>query len=436
MPKKELLEIIQDLNFWFKQQEGGIPREELNLALRLASDKRMALIIAGVRRAGKTFLARQLILQELKQIKPEQTLWINFEDPSLEPFLNVTSMQEIYQSYRYFINKEQFAYIVLDEIQNVLGWEKWVRIMMEKGENVKFIITGSSSKIFKSQIAEVLSGRTITFNLLPLSFRDFLKFKNYIFKRQETFSSLNSLLYEYLEYGSFPLVVLSQEKNYYLKELFDDIILKDIILKHKLRETEVKKLAVVILNNFASFISVKRLQSLMQSIAQTKISPTSINNYLYYFEEAFLFLFVPIFSYKIVEQSQYPRKVYSVDTGLVNAISLKLSQNLGRLYENVVAVSLWRRVGKENLFYWKNAAGREVDFVVKEGLKVKQLIQVCYSLSDKKTKEREIRSLLEAIEDFKLKEGTIITENYEDEKKIEGKKIRFIPLWKWLLQNK
>ncbi|MBI4980327.1 ATP-binding protein [Candidatus Woesearchaeota archaeon] len=432
---KELLDKIQELNFWYKEQDTGLGREELKKIMKFTEDKGMALVIAGVRRAGKTFLAKQILTEKLKEIKPEQTLIINFEDPSLGPFLNVESLQELYQTYRYFVNKEEVAYVVLDEVHNVPNWEKWVRIMMEKNEKIKFIITGSSSKIYKDKISTVLSGRTVVFSLFSLSFRNFLSFKKHHFKTYESYASVVNLLHEYLEYGGFPLIVLAQEevKKEYLKQLFEDILVKDIIAKYKLRELEIKKLAVILINNFSSLISVGKLEKLMQEIAKTKMSPTSINNYLYYFEEAFLFFFVPIFSYKIKEQMQYPRKAYCIDSGLINALSLKFSENIGKLYENTVALDIFRKYGKDNLFYWKDSSGREVDFIVKEGLEIKQLIQVCYDLSKTETKEREIRSLLAAMEEFKLEEGMVITENYEAEEEVKGKKIKFIPLWKWLL---
>lgn len=436
MLKKELLDIVEIFNFWYKKQETGIEREELENVLKFAEDKKIALVIAGVRRAGKTFLSRQILEQALEKIKENQTLFVNFEDPSLEPYLNVESLQELYETYRYFLNKEDFAMIVFDEIHNVPKWEKWIRISMEKGENVKFIITGSSSKVSKGEMARVLTGRTINFFLLPLSFRDFLRFKGHKLKKYESYSSLSMLLNEYLEYGGFPSVVLAEkEKNTYLKSLFDDIVVKDIIIKYRLRELDIKKLAVLLANNFSSLVSVRKLRNLMQTIAKVKISPTSINKHLYYFEDSFLFFFLPIFSYKIKEVLQYPRKVYCVDTGLVNAVSLRFSENIGKVYENAVAIELVRRYGKENLFYWKSQK-EEVDFVIKEAMDVTQLIQVCYHFEELATKKRETIALIKASEELKCNNLIVITEDYEREEKIEHNKIKFVPLWKWLLYGK
>jgi len=215
---KELLDIISELNFWHKDQDAGIEREELNEILKIMDMPKIAVIILGVRRAGKTYLTRQILREKIKKIKKEQTLYVNFEDNRLEPYLNKNILDDIYETYRYYINKKNFAYLILDEIHNIEGWEKWVRIMLEKNENVKIIITGSGSRILTPKLASVLTGRKITYNLFPLSFKDFLKFKKinreHIIKKDR-----NSLLREYIEFGSIPLVVLTEsneQKKYFL----------------------------------------------------------------------------------------------------------------------------------------------------------------------------------------------------------------------------
>lgn len=432
MINEDLLNIVADFNFWNKDQKVGIPREELKEVLKFSDDRDFALIIAGIRRAGKTFLSRQILREKINQgIKPEETLYINFEDPALEPYLNTQSLSDFYQTYRYFLNKKGFAYLLLDEIQNVCGWEKWVRTMMEKKEDVKFILTGSSSKFYKGRQAEVLTGRATTYTLFPLSFSDFLKFKKYPMKKFMTFDTANPFLTEYLEFGGFPLIVLEEDKEkkqLYLKELFEDIVVKDIILRYKLRESEIKKLAVILNNQFSTFISVRRLLNILEEITLSKISPTSVNHYLGLFSNSFLFFFVPIFSYKVKEILRYPRKAYGIDTGILNAISLRFSQNIGRLYENIVARTLWQRYGLENIFYWKSK-NKEIDFVVKKDLKVFQLIQVSFKMDEKK----EISHLLKAGEELRCKNLLVISSKIEKEDDFRGMKIKFLPLWKWLL---
>ena len=433
-----LLEKISDFNFWSKDQETGIYRKELKEVLNFVDDKNFTLIIAGIRRAGKTFLSRQILKTKIeKGVKPEQTLYINFEDPVLEPYLNIDGLNNFYQSYRYFLNKEKFAYIVLDEIQNVPKWEKWVRIMMEKKENVKFILTGSSSKFYKENQARILTGRALTYFLFPLSFSDFLKFKNYPLKKFQSFLKIQPYIAEYLEFGGFPLIVLEknrEKKQIYLKELFNDILIKDIIIKYKLRELDAKKLAFILVNQFSALVSIRRLKNLLEEIVGERTSPTSINRYLEYFSNSFIFFFVPIFSYKIKETFRYPKKVYVIDTGLINSLSLRFSENIGRLYENLVAKTLWEKYGLENIFYWKDHS-KELDFVVKQGLEVFQLIQVCSEIKKKKIFKREISALLKASQELKCNNLLVITKNYQGKEKFKNKTIKFIPLWKWLLYN-
>lgn len=433
MINKELLDAIAGSNFWYKEQETGIEREELKEVLQLLDIKDTILIVAGVRRAGKTYLVKQILKRKLKEVKKEQTLYINFEDKRLEPYLNKEILDNVYESYRYYINKNELAYIVLDEVQNVEGWERWVRTMLESKEKVKIIVTGSGSKILTPKLASLLTGRKLTYILFPLSFRDFLKFRGatkYLTKEETT-----TLLKEYLEFGAFPLVVLTEgveQKRYFLQEIYDDIVTKDVLFRYRLREeSALRKVAFLTFNSFTSYVSIRKIRNSLKNIMKMTISPSTLSYYLEYFESSFLLIFSSIFSYKIKEQMQYPKKVYGIDTGMINAVIPMFSENLGRLYENVVAVELKRRCKKENIYYWKDQKG-EVDFVVANGLKPKQLIQVCYSLNEENRK-RELGALTRALNEFKLKEGLVLTEDYEAEELIEGKKIKFLPLSKWLL---
>lgn len=409
-------------------------RDELEELMNLVDIKDTATIILGVRRVGKTILSKQILKKKIEEGKKEQTLYINFEDNRLEPFLNADILDNVYETYRHYINKNDFAYVVLDEVHNVEGWEKWVRMTLEKKENVKIIVTGSGSKILTPKLASVLTGRKITYSLFPLSLRGFLKFrevdKKYLIKKE-----INSFLREYTEFGAFPLVVLTEkpdQKKYFLREVYDDIITKDIMFRYRLREENIlRKVAYLMINSFAKYTSIRKIRNSLKSIMKLNVSPSTLSYYSEYFEKSFLFIFLPIFSYNIKDQMQYPKKVYCIDTDLINAIIPKFSDDIGRLYENIVAIEL-KRKGKE-IYYWKNPQHEEVDFVVKEGLKVRQLIQVCWSINEYKTKEREIKALLKAGKELKCKTLLIITGDKEGEEKIKEKTIKYIPLWRWLL---
>jgi len=448
MIKKDVIETIADLNFWNKDQDVGIYREDYLKSLEtLIEAKNFAVSIIGVRRAGKTFLSKQILKRFLeKGMDKEQTLYVNFEEPSFRPYLSdVEFLNDIYESYRYFLNEKERAILVLDEVQNVENWESWVRIMLERRENIKIILTGSSSKLLSKELATKLTGRTLTLKIFPLSFKEFLKFKNFeIEKKHQTVTrkkDLMKLFREYLEFGSFPEVVLNEKreiKTKILKELFDSVITRDIVERYNIRQSKIlKSLAALTIQNFSSYTSVPKLVNIFENVVKRKISPTLINQYLEYFSQAFLLFLVPIFSVKVKEQLLYPKKLYCVDNGLINAVSFKFSEDLGKLAENLVFLDLLRKqlIKPElEVYYWKKS-DKEVDFVLKEGLNVKKLIQVCWNVTERKTKEREVNNLLTAINEFKLKEGLILTEDFEHEEKVNGKRIIYMPLWKWLLSD-
>jgi len=441
MIKRELLEIVSDFNLWSKEQETGIERPEYTRKIGECWEiSGIAIAIIGARRAGKTFVARQFLKKQIeKGLEKEQTLYVNFEEPRLEAYMSTEFLDDLYETYRHYMNKDKLAVLVLDEIQAVPKWEKWARIMLEKNEKVKLIITGSSSKLLSRELATVLTGRAVSVRVFPLGFEEFLQFQGFELKKEGIGQkkAMLDLLHTYLEYGGFPLIATTKGENAklsLLKDIFDGIITKDIAWRHKIRRpNELKLLAVLALQNFSSQTSVKRLSDIMQNAAKRKISPSTTNAFLHYLSEAFLLFYIPIFSYKIKDQMLYPKKLYCTDTGIINAVSPRFMENTGRLAENIIAAELVKRHGEENIFYWKNIQKKEVDFAVKEGQKIKQLIQACWNTNDLKTKERETNALLAGMEEFGLKEGLIITEDFEAEEKKDGKRIAYKPIWKWLL---
>ncbi|MEK7167068.1 MAG: ATP-binding protein [Patescibacteria group bacterium] len=439
--KENLIEILAPLNFWGKEQETGIKRENYLKKLKeLAKSKEDAIALIGVRRAGKTFLTKQFLKEKIK----EETLYVNFEDPKLEPYLSLNLLEEIYEAYRSYVNEKKFAWLVLDEIQNIEKWEKWVRIMQEKKEKVKIIITGSSSKLLSGEFSSLLTGRTLFLKTWPLSFKEFLNFKKIDFEKKYDYlaksAQIKRLLLEYLKYGGFPKVVLEKNENLkkeYLQEIFEGIIYRDIISRYKIKDVYlVKTIAELSLNYFSSLLSASKLRNVLVSLYKKKFSPNLVVEILHYLENAFLVFALPIFSFKIKNQLQYPKKIYCVDSGLINILCFGFSQNIGKFYENLVFLELKRNsfVFDFDIFYWKDGTGKEVDFVILEKRKVKKLIQVCYKMENEKTKNREINALLKASQELKCNDLSIITQDFEGEEKINGKKIKFIPLWKWLLE--
>ncbi|CEG11223.1 conserved hypothetical protein [groundwater metagenome] len=399
-------------------------------------DTKQVLAITGVRRAGKSYLLFQLM--KTQDILPDNILYLNFDDPSLI-FLksDPDALENIYKEYIKLKNPKGKKFLFFDEIQNISNWERWIKITYDLGEDIKFIITGSNATMLSSELSSLLTGRTIRFDVFPFNFREFLEIKKEkvclsddlekIYEKNYSIKdSLNHYFREYLMFGSFPDVVLSEEqaREYILKNYYQDILYKDIIPRFDVRNSKyIEEMSYYLITNISATASYNGIGKLIG------IHENTVKQYLSYFEKAYLFFTVPLFSYSLKTQGKNPKKIYCIDTGMRNAVSFRFSEDIGKLTENLVFIELKRR-GKE-IYYRKE--NREVDFVVKEGLKVKELIQVCWNPEDEKTKNREVDSLIEAMKEFKLSEGLILTEDYYGEEKIDDLLIKYIPLWVWLL---
>ncbi len=437
--REEIIELISVENFWGRPQEVGIERDHyLKHLNRLAKAKDFSISIIGVRRSGKTFLTKQFLKKAIDSgLDPKQTLYVNLEDPRFHPYLSLELLDEIYQAYRTFVNKEGFALIVLDEVQNIKNWEKWVRRTMEK-ENVQIVMTGSTSSLLKTEVSTALTGRSLTLEVFPLSFHEFLKFKGVVLEDQldvvKNKAKIERLFMEYLQFGGFPRVVLEEDeflKREMLKELFDGIVMRDIVFRYGFRDVNsVKLVAELAINSFSSLKSVSSLRNELAGILKRKVSPNFVAEVMEALRESYLLFTIPPFSPKIKDVKKYPKKIYAVDTGLATTVTLSFSKNLGRLVENAVALHLIKKYGENNLFYYRGK--REVDFILREGLRITKAIQVTWDLRE--SYEREVKALLEAMDVFNLGEGIIVTADQEREEVYEDKEIRVLPFWKFLLE--
>ena len=437
MEKEKIVEVLTPWNFWEGDQYTGTARDEYLKQLVEYSRQEEVVAIVGVRRAGKSYLMRQCIKELIKNgAKPEETLYINFEEPLFKNYLNLDFLVKCYEAYREIVNPEGYAFLFLDEIQNIPGWEKFVRGLMEKRE-AKLYVSGSSAQLLSAEFATVLAGRQITLEVYPLSFREFLTFRGVkidskldVLKRSRR---IRGYLREYLEYGGFPRVVLS-EGNYkkeILKEYFNTILLRDIVLRFRVENVkQLEALAVYLLTNISNRITYNKLKNMLKFLG-TKMSLDSVVRYMDFLKKAFFIFEVNAASYKAKEIIQKPRKVYAIDTGLRNTASVRFSEDIGRLAENAVFLELKRR-GNDIYYYSKN---KECDFVVKKDMKFIHALQVCWSVEEA-TKKREVNGLTEALEELHLRDGTIITGDYEDKVEVDGKNIFFIPMWKWLSLDK
>lgn len=436
MDKNEIIKILKEWNFWEKDLNIGIKRDAYLSALEKILPSEQVKIIMGARRSGKSFIMRQLAYNLIKSgVNKKQILIINFEDPRFVD-LDAKLLIRIFDVYKEFFPSDAKPYIFIDEVQKAAGWERWARMMHELGK-ANLTVSGSNAEVLSFELGTVLTGRHLDTIVFPLSFRDFLKFKNFNFKINNELDligkdiEIKSFLREFLEVGSFPLVVLENDKSKELLLYFDDVVNKDLLKRYKIRKTEkFKSLIKFYLSNISSPVTSSASGKFLQ------ISTDSVEKFSGYLETAYLTFFLKRFSYKVKEQEKSPRKVYAIDTGLANTVGFRFSENSGRLAENAVFLELKRKTYRNpflEIYYWKSLAQEEVDFVVKENAKVRELIQVCWDIADINTKKREMKALLKAMKEFKLKRGLIITEDFEGEEDFATGKIRYVPLWKWLL---
>jgi len=409
-------------------------------------DTKKIISIIGPRRSGKTFLFFQTIQSIVeKGIEKERIVYLNFEDTKLAG-VKYTEVDDIlklqWELYPKTIGKE--IYIFFDEPQNIPSWEKAIRSLHDRNIG-RLFITGSSAKLLSKEIATNLRGRTLSYILLPFSFKEFLSFKEFSIQNFPNFSSteeakLKSLLREYLKYGGFPEVVSEAEESVKLKILkeYQDLALyRDIVERHGIKNLFIVKTLINML--FSGFSKEMSVNSIFNSIKSQgiKLSKKTLYNYVTYIEDAIAVFFVKKISASAkVKEFSIP-KAYLVDTGFANLVS-SFSENIGRIMENAVLLELKRKQSLSPLaeiFYWKSQYGKEVDFAVKDRNRVKELIQVSYSIEGKKTKEREVNALLSASKDIKNRNLTVITWDYEAREKHEGKTINFVSLWKWLLSD-
>lgn len=382
-------------------------------------------VVTGIRRCGKSIFC-------FNALRGKEFAYVNFDEKELTEAKNY---DEILKYVTEFYG--DVKYLLLDEVQNLEKWELWVNSLKRRKYNL--LITGSNAKLLSTELATHLTGRHLSYELFPFSFIEYLHASDFEFKKEytheETGKILN-LLKKYFETGGFPEVIVKGYDYSYLQSLFDSIIFKDIVKRYNIKySAELYNLAKYLVSEFAKEMSFTKLKNILNFR-----SVHTVQNYVRYIEETYLVFSIDRFSFKQKEQMNSPKKIYAIDTGMINAIAFRSSENSGRLMENVVAVELLRRNSNEGrngeIYYYRDNFGKETDFVLKEGPRVKQLIQACYNISDPDTKEREISGLLKASDDLRCNNLLIITWDYEGEEKMKGKKIMFVPLWKWLIEGK
>lgn len=421
-----MLEILHLWNRWGSNPlKSGIVRDIVAKILPYLHNEEIIPLI-GPRRAGKSTVLYQLMDALEKQgIPQEAMLHINFEEPKLASYLNLEGLDQLYDTFRTHFYPLGKAYLFLDEIQNIPEWERWVQARAQT-ENIKIFITGSSAKLMSRELATLLTGRHISFEILPLSFDEYLRFKE-IPKARVASASLRNALEQYLEWGGFPKVVLADSEQYkrdILLEYYDDILFKDVVLRHNIRDAMLlRNLASHLMSQTGKLLSFQRLANILQVSNDLSIS------YCGYIQEAYLIEFLPFYSMRASIRQRHPHKIHSLDLGLRNVVSLTHSEDTGHQIETAVYASLRRRYG-EKVFYWQNQG--EIYFVVQQGSRVTHAYQVVAEELDKEEiVDRELRSLKEAAAQFPNAECTVIVKQVP--KKLSKIPFNVIPLWQFLL---
>ncbi len=355
-----------------------------------------ATVITGFRRVGKTYLVFAAIEKLLQEHTREDVVYINFEDERLLPHTNLLTglLPEVQATYG-----RKPKYLFLDELQLIPNWSKWVRRILDT-EDVQIFITGSSSKMSSYELPTELRGRSQVLQVPPLSFSEFLRFKQTwvdtkkIGHVQDEQARFRYLLDEYLRFGALPAVILAdpEDKQELLQSYFQTVVQREISERNQINNDIALKTLLKILVN-SSFITISKLYNTLKSMG-IPIGKSTVDNYLGYIEASYFMKQLAIHNASIVNQLNYPRKAYFVDTGFITALSTKFSTNMGRLLENAVYNKLSQTY--DTLHYYKDAQDNEVDFVVLEGGNVTALYQVCYDLSSQETLNREVRSLMKA----------------------------------------
>ena len=390
-----------------------------DLELDRYTSTKQVVVISGIRRCGKSSLL--YLIKEEMNLSEEEYCYFNFDDERI--LTDVSILESIYNLHIEIYGREPILF--LDEIQNIENWEKFVNRIYERG--IKVFITGSNASLLSSEIATSLTGRNKQIELFPFSFAEFLRFNGKSYNLDRLSSRSKSFLIQdftkYLEVGGFPIVVKENDTEL-INSYFQDILYRDIISRYRL--TQVKEIKQIGLY-FASNISKLFSYSTLMDISGVK-SASSIKDYLYYYEQTYLWFYLRKFDYSLKKQIMNPKKVYGIDSAFVHRLGFSFSENKGRILENIVFLDLLRQ-GKE-VFY--HTGKKECDFVIKKGLKIVEAIQVTYSLNDSNF-EREISGLLEAMEYYRLGKGTILCFDTIESSKPIPNGIEVQAVWKWLL---
>ncbi len=417
--KEIVLEQIEDM----KKLPRGTPRDKLITLVDLAKSPQI-IIIQGVRRCGKSTLMAQLI----DSLAPQKMHYLNFEDERLIAF-DVSMFNTLLEIFYEINGPEDF--FIFDEIQNVEGWERFIRRLHNSGK--KIFITGSNASLLSLELGTKLTGRHLNLELFPFSYAEFLRLSGYElhpdqFYLTEKRGELHKHFSEYLYEDGIPLYLQLKQRDI-LSTLYEDIIIRDVIQRYRIDNTKLfRELALYLLSNSTSSITYNKLKQYFHLG-----SINTVIKYLGYLENSYFLFIVNPFSPSLKKQINAPKKIYNICNAFIDKIGFHLTDNHGVLLENMVFLHL-RRYYK-NIFYYKTQNNLEVDFLVYDTLKNIQLIQVTWSFHDEKVRARETTALIKAMQETKSTQAYILTEAETETIRIDDKTIQVLPIYQWLLHD-
>ena len=416
--KEQIRAMLMEQFESFKKLDLGIKREKMK-EVEQAAKPPHAVIISGLRRAGKSTLLAQMA----HRIGFDKFFYINFEDDRFLGF-QAADANDLYQLLvETFGERKTF---IIDEIQNIEGWEHFVRRFLDQG--FKFYITGSNASLLSRELGTHLTGRYIPIELFPFSFKEFLRFQGDDipdFHRITTVerANLNSAFWGYLNSGGIP-DALKYPDLPILQSLYDDVLYRDIATRYRLEAvTALKELAFFLISNPTGLVSYNKLKERLRLG-----SVNTVSSYIEYMENSWLIFTLNLYAYSIKRQQIAPKKIFCIDNGIINDVGFQFSPNTGKLMENSVFLAL-RQQSKE-IYYIKTPGGFEIDFYLPAQ---RQLVQVSKTLDNPATRKREFRAIEDAIREVPVETALVLSENNEEDTEIGGVKVKVQSIAEWLV---